>query len=157
MAQLHQRDTASTPRIRPLSTDFLPHPEEASMLYSILPSVVQARIPRLPSIRRSVSIYGLTSKRKYADSRPSTGSSASSGIRTPDVGYTSAMVLSDRQAADEDMAGYYVESVATSDDEGSQTKTIKERQRVELTENASGIGWKFANQGMLLCCLGSSS
>jgi hypothetical protein len=155
MAQIRERDAAS--RIRPLS-DFLPHPKEASMLYSILPSAVQSRIPRLPSIRRSVQIYGLNSKRKSADSRPSTGSSASSGTRTPDVGYTSAMVLSDRQAvADEDMAGYYVESVATSDDEISQTKTIKERQRVELTENVSGIGWKFANQGMFLCQIESRS
>lgn len=98
-------------------------------------------------------MYGLTSRRKNVDSRPSTGSSASSGTRTPDVGYTSAMVLSDgRTMADEDMAGYYVESVTTSDDEGLQTKTSKERQsqRVDLSETASGIGWKFANQGISL-------
>ncbi|KUJ17176.1 uncharacterized protein LY89DRAFT_685106 [Mollisia scopiformis] len=157
MAQMRQRDAMSTSSIRPLSADFLPRPKEASMLFSILPSAVQFRLPRLPSIRRSVSMYGLASRRKSAGSRPSTGSSTSSGTRTPDVGYTSAMVLSEGRTmmADEDIAGYYVESVSTSDDEGLQSKAGKERQpqRMELTEGASGIGWKFANQGLSLLSL----
>lgn len=148
MAQIRQRNTV--PRPRPLSADFLTYPKEASMLYSILPSAVQSRIPRLPSLRRSVSIYGLS---KFADSRASSIGSSTSGTRTPDGAYTSAMVLSDRQAmAEEDMAGYYAESVGTSEDEALQTKASRERQpqRVDMTENASGIGWKFANQGMSL-------
>lgn len=61
--------------------------------------------------------------------------------------------------ADEDMAGFCIESVATSDDEMLQTKTSKARQseRLELTESASGIGWKFANQGKSMYWLGTSS
>lgn len=154
MAQLRERDPVSA-RIRPLFAEFLPSHREASMLFSMLPSAVQSRLPRLPSIRRSVSMYGLASRRKPADSRPSTGSSTSSGTRTPDVGYTSAMVLSNGMTmADEESARYYVESVATSDDEDLQTTTSKERQpqRVELTESTSGISWKFANQGTDLIC-----
>lgn len=122
------------------------------MLYSMLPSAVKSRLPRLPSLRRSVSLYALAPRRKRADERPGTGSSTSSGVRTPDGmgGYRGAMVLSGM--GEEEMVDYYtVESLGTSDDEVEKAKDGKERQRqerrMELTENVSGIGWKFANQG----------
>lgn len=54
--------------------------------------------------------------------------------------------------AEQEMVDYYtVESVGTSDDEGNlkgSKETQRQERRVELTESASGIGWKFANQGM---------
>ena len=89
-------------------------------------------------------MYGLATRRRSADSRPTSGS------RTPE--YSSAMVLSNAGilSNDEDIAGYIVESLSTSSDEDvPQTSTGKERQtpRMELTESTSGIGWKFANQG----------
>ncbi|PMD47641.1 hypothetical protein L207DRAFT_576408 [Hyaloscypha variabilis F] len=150
MAQTRQRDLPATLRSRPLSADFATRTKEASMLYSLLPSAVKSRLPRLPSLRRSVSMYGLATRRKSADSRPP------SGAQTPE--YTSAMVLSGAGtlASEEDIAGYLVESLSTSSDEDvPQTSTGKGRQtsRMELTESRSGIGWKFANQGLNLLSL----
>jgi hypothetical protein len=93
-------------------------------------------------------MYGLATRHKSADSRPA------SGARTPE--YASAIVLSGAAALnnEEDIAGYFVESLSTSSDEDMpQTSIGKERQtsRLELTESRSGIGWKFANQGTDPC------
>jgi hypothetical protein len=55
--------------------------------------------------------------------------------------------------SEEDIAGYFVENLSTSSEEDvPQTETGKGRQPsgMELTESRSGIGWKFANQGMFL-------
>ncbi|KAH9221435.1 hypothetical protein DL95DRAFT_356171 [Leptodontidium sp. 2 PMI_412] len=156
MAQLRQRNPATPPTNRPLS-DFLPRTREPSILYSLLPSAVQSRLPRLPSLRRSVSMYGMARKRKSAVSRPSSGSStssASSGTRTPEAGYsTSAMVLSDARTmvADDGLVDYIVESA--SSDEETLTPRRRGAQGMELSENKSGIGWKFANQGLSLLSL----
>lgn len=128
---------------RHLSADFIPRTKEPSMLYSMLPSAIKSRLPRLPSLRRSVSMYGLPTRRKSADSRPS------SGARTPE--YTFAMVLAGGQLADQDdMGGFYPESLSnSSDDDLAPASSGKSRRTtgMELTENRSGIGWKFANQG----------
>jgi hypothetical protein len=143
---MRQRKFPTTILNRPLSADFTPRTKESSMLYSMLPTAVQSRLPRLPSLRRSVSMYGLATRHKSADSRPT------SGARTPD--YASAVVLSGSGAlsTEEDIAGYFVESLSTSSDEDApQTSISKGRQPsgMELTESRSGIGWKFANQGGL--------
>jgi len=148
MAQLRQ-PVSATPLSRPLSAEFAPTSNDAqeSILYSILPSVLKTRLPRLPSFRRSVSMYQLGTRRKSADSRPSTGTS--SGSSTPG-GYTSAMVLSDLKGIDgDDKVLYYVDG---SNEEGFGTSTPMERRgsRLELTEVKSGIGWKFAHQGFNL-------
>lgn len=151
MAQLRQRNSTTPPTNRPLS-DFLPRTKEPSMLYSLLPSAVQSRLPRLLSLRRSVSMYGMARKRKPAVSRPSSGSStssASSGSRTPEAGYTSAMVLSDSRAVavDDGLAGYFVESASSDEETLTPRKRRAQGQGMELSESKSGIGWKFANQG----------
>jgi hypothetical protein len=142
MAQDRQRSLPAAIRNRPLTADFAPRPKQASMLYSILPSAVQSRLPRLLSLRRSVSMYGLATRRKSAHSRPA------SGAQTPE--YTSAMVLSGAGAlnSDDDIAGYLVESLSTSSEEDvPQTSKGKRPPGMELTESSSGIGWKFANPG----------
>jgi len=141
---MRQQNLPAPIRNRPLSADFAPRTKEASMLYSMLPSAVQSRLPRLPSLRRSVSMYRLATRRKSADSKPT------SGTRTPE--YASAMVLSGGGTlnGEEDIAGYFVESLSISSDEDiPQTSTGKGRRTsgMELTESRSGIVWKFANQG----------
>jgi hypothetical protein len=88
-------------------------------------------------------MYGLATRRKNTDSRPA--SSTSSGSSTPKAGYTNAMVLSSSRNVDEEVTGYFVESV--SEDEDLSQIPNKGRQTMELTESRSGIGWKFANQG----------
>lgn len=151
MAQLRSRNPHTDSTDHRLSS-FLPANTGPSMLYSMLPSALQSRLPRIPSLRCSVSssVYGSGRERKSADSRPtstSSTSSASSGVRTPDVEYISAVVRGDGgiTAPEEHLAGYY-EGVS-SDEETAP----KARQTSELTESKSGIGWKFANQGIYTC------
>lgn len=133
-------------RPRPLSADFAPRTKQSSMLYSILPSAVQSRLPRLPSLRRSVSMYGLATRRKGNDSsRPGSGS------RTPDT----AMVLSGARVTEE--LGYEIDSLSSDDDLTTIGSTGKRASTMELTESRSGIGWKFANQGNQLLGVASRS
>jgi hypothetical protein len=136
-------------RILLFSADLTPRPKD-SMLYSFLPSAVQSRLPRLQSLRRSISMYGLATKRKAPDldSRPS------SGTRTPELGYTSAMVLSGSAETRYDEQMDYVVESASSDEDTSRPGTGESRQvsGMELRESTSGIGWKFANQGMQQVC-----
>ena len=142
MAQRDPRDPALLSTNRPFSADFElnSHTREASILYAMLPSVVKSRLARLPSLRRSVSMYGLATRRKSAESR------LTSGSRTPEAGYTSAMVVSGSRAmvSEEDMTGYFVESVANSSDEdispsptpkGGRSQRMDQRVRVGLCGN----------------------
>lgn len=131
MAQPRRRYFNS--RTRPVSADFEPRAKD-SLLYSILPSAVQVRLPRLLSLRRSPSMYGLTTPQKSTESIPS--SASSSGISTPRPGYMNAMVLS--SAVDD--AGSSGNSVSSDEEEEAMNKK-------ELIESHSGISWKFANQG----------
>ncbi|EKD19707.1 hypothetical protein MBM_01659 [Drepanopeziza brunnea f. sp. 'multigermtubi' MB_m1] len=122
------------------------------MIYSMLPSVVQSRLPRLPSIRRSVSTHGFRQVRQWIESLPSSKSSTlspSSGIRTPDAGYTSALVLNEGRetGVEEQLIGYFEQ--ASSDEEAAP----KTRMTLEMTEGNDGIVWKFANQGLSLLSL----
>lgn len=129
---------------RPLAAEFVSRNKEASMFYSILPSAVQSRLPRLPSLHRSASRYGLATKRNSANSRPPSGAGT-----PPD--YTTALVLSGGAlVGEEDTAGYVLDNLSNSSEEDIlQMGSDKGRRTpgVELTESSSGIGWKFANQG----------
>ncbi|KAH8646978.1 hypothetical protein BGZ60DRAFT_424153 [Tricladium varicosporioides] len=150
MAQLRSKHPTLSGN-RPLSADFtaaMP-PIEASMLFSILPSAVQSRLPRLPSLRRSVSMYGLSAKKR------SVHSVTSSGSRTPDSGYASAMILSraDDISSEDEMSSYFGDA-SSADENVSRpgTNTPVNIQIMELTEvsTGTGISWKFANQGLSL-------
>ena len=57
------------------------------------------------------------------------------------------MVLSDTRTmvADDGLVDYFVDTV--SSDEETVMPRKGRTQDMELTENKSGIGWKFANQG----------
>ena len=136
---LHSR-TQSADSIRELLI-----PAEASMLFSLLPTAVQARIPRLPSIRRSVSSFPIT-RRKFPDSKP--GSRA----RTPELGYTSAMVLSRPEGTgnEDEVTSYFGGSVSSDEEDmqvGATGDAINQGQGKGLAEPSTGIAWKFANQG----------
>lgn len=82
-------------------------------------------------------MYGLASRRESSDpSRPGSGS------RTPGM----AMVLSGSRVTEEVM-GYEIESLSSTYDLAQMGIVANGRQTMELNENRSGIGWKFANQG----------
>lgn len=140
---------STTPLPRSLSADFPPasNDVEVSLLYSMLPSAVQSRLPRLPSFRRSISMYPDGKRRKSTDSRPSTGTS--SGSSTPG-GYTSAMVMSDLKGFDDDDRLLYHIEGSSEVDSGSNTPEDRRGVRLELMDVQSGIGWKFASQGLSL-------
>lgn len=113
-----------------------------SVLFSVLPSVAQNRLPRLLSIRRSLSTYGLVGRRKSQIGTPK----SDSGAYTPEAGYTSTMVLSSSPATGDDSSTEYsVEGALSYED--SPRQVTGEYRRMELTESATGIEWKFANQG----------
>lgn len=156
MAQLRQRNPTSVSRNRPFSADFGAHTKESSMLFSMLPTAVQSRLSRLSSIRRSVSMYGLANRRKSVpeQSRPSSGRS-STGSRTPDGTYTNALVLSDARTrvANDEVAGYLVESASSDEESTTDLRTKRRDAGMEIAESKSGIGWKFANQGLSLLSL----
>ena len=140
-------------QLRPFSADFTQTKMQSSMLFNILPSVVQSRLPQLPSIRRSASAYGST-RWKSPSGAPSSGS------QTPEMGCTSTMVLRDLpdgvSSDGEEMEGYFVEQASSVEDlsiENTPSQTPRSRQTIDASESKSGIGWKFANQGTSSPCL----
>lgn len=135
------RPSPSTTRPRPLSADFLSsYPDlnlsaqgdkQSSMLYSMLPSAVQNRLPRIPSLRRSVSLYGIAGRRK---SSSATGSSSSTRPVTPEEAAAyGAVVLRERT----EEVGLF---------EGREDP-FRQRGIGDVLEEKSGIGWKHAGQG----------
>jgi hypothetical protein len=120
------------------SPPVIPVREESSMLMNMLPSMVQSRMPRLPSLRRSVSMVGLKARRGFG-SRPST---------PPDD--SQALVLTSEWASQSTMD--LVDDSSGDDCEPSRLRTRQARP-VEITEQQSGISWKFASQGLSLLSL----
>jgi hypothetical protein len=86
-------------------------------------------------------MYGLTTRSKITD-RPF----QSSGSRTPEGKSTNAIVWSGRAEGDL----YVTESgMETSEEEDvARPERRTYRPSAVLDESKSGIGWKFANQGM---------
>lgn len=141
-----QHETASQFRPshkRPLSADLF-QTRDASMLYSILPSAVQSRLPRLPSIRRSVSVYGLSARRKSVQC-----SGSSSGSTTPEIQTQGAIVLLQEESA----ALYEIENMGGRGNGDARPSTVvngNDRiggQTQTLGDSEAGINWKYANQG----------
>ena len=137
---------------RSSSADSSLRPKSPSMLYSILPSAVKSRLPGLPLLRRSSSTYGLTTPRIADPSHPS------SGLRAPDSTLAGAMLWSSPEV--EGNLYFAERGVETSEEEAiAQMDKMKYRQAMILNENRSGIGWKFASQGIyylllsLISCL----
>lgn len=121
---------------RPLSADFTCK-KSPSMLYSLLPTAVQSRLPELPSLRRSASMYGLTTRRKSFASAPP------SGARTPEARFGNAMVLSGRTEED----SYFADGSSEEDLNIHVQSRNTKAGHLMLDEQKSGIGWKYANQG----------
>lgn len=146
----------------PLPSDFAPSHKETSMLFSVLPTTVQSRLPRVPSFRRTVNtgMYGLTPKRKVSESESGLGSRSTSGSSTPPPAYTSTptVVLArseDANTATEVGTSYFTETVQSEQyglQYGARSKPSGRPQPVmEINDTRSGIAWKSANQGKPTC------
>lgn len=115
-----------------------PTPKDSSMLLSMLPSAVRGRLPRLPSLRRSVSLYGLKGRNR-TKSQPGTPPNEDT-----------AMVLS-RSSIGDAGTGIMRTNIFIEDSEDDRDVMGKcQRRTMELTEGKSGIGWKFAGQGKIV-------
>ncbi|TGO47008.1 hypothetical protein BCON_0297g00030 [Botryotinia convoluta] len=123
--------------------------KEASMLYSMLPNIVQSHLPRIPSIRKSVDIYGFVSGRK--------SESTLSGASTPgSLSSSSTMTLVNERSSissDGETDSYFLYDSHSSDEDFPQPLKNGQLQTIGLSETMSGIGWKFANQGYNLLAL----
>ncbi|TGO32155.1 hypothetical protein BHYA_0346g00110 [Botrytis hyacinthi] len=128
---------------------FTQNSKEASMLYSMLPNIVQSRLPRIPSIRKTVDIYGFVSGRKCE--------STLSGASTPgSLSSLSTMTLVNERSSissDGETDSYFIDDSHSSDEDFPQPLKNGQLQTIGLSETKSGIGWKFANQGYNLLAL----
>lgn len=111
---------------------------ETSMLFNLLPTVIQSRLPRVPSLRRSFTSYGLQTLQR---SPSLTSLSRSfSGTSTPVEDYSDAMSI---QTFDPDEnTGILVHRRLSL--EMSRVTAVEDPKPVE---NKSGINWRYANQG----------
>ena len=121
---------------------------QPSMLYSILPSVIQNRVPTLPSLRRSFSdLRGRSSHTKRVNS--------SCSIYSPE---TPPPVYSSRSGS---LCPEQANSITSTDTEDIYVgDNIPERPTsfrsastlpppFSMPESETGINWKYANQGTI--------
>ena len=134
---------------------------QPSMLYNILPAVVQNRLPQLPSIRRSISsIREIGSRAMHTKSKSIIDTdSESSGSETPPPTYTSrrtsrwgsdgnvdnriSMMSTDTEEMD------YRDGRDVGDDVSDRPmSSMSTPPPFTVSESLTGINWKYANQGM---------
>jgi hypothetical protein len=111
-----------------------------SSLYTSLPQVLQRRVPKIPSLRRTASRYGKSTSLHRRD--PSDVSCASTLSITPPPSYRTSRRTSVYQTDEEDAEAY---SSLASSPSSAGSKTLALEVEVE-----SGVRWKYAKQGMSL-------
>jgi hypothetical protein len=116
----------------------------ASMFYQVLPTVVQSRMPMLPSIRHSLNDFrtrGMHSKQKSMSDMSLPG--------TPPPGYTS------RSGSGATTPQQYTcltgTSVLDPEDDGCDTRLAQTTHHLPTVaqEGSTGISWQHAKHGML--------
>jgi hypothetical protein len=119
------------------------HSEQAptSTLYTMLPSIIQNRIPKLPSIRRSVSDF----RGRSNHARTISTSAQNSGSETLPPTYTSRQgsVTSNGWST-------AVTDAEESNDASTYGRPISSSSTLPVfnsSETESSINWKYANQG----------
>lgn len=112
------------------------------MLFSVLPVVIQNRLPSLPSLRCSISdLRSRTKGATHVASLPSP--------ETPPPRYSSRECSSSQVSISTDASD--VESIGVPDDVSERpTSSASTLPAFPLPEDESGISWKYANQGISL-------
>jgi hypothetical protein len=132
-----------------------------SMLYNVLPTMVQSRLPQLPSIRQSISsIREMGGRAMHAKSKSVIDTDTeSSGRETPPPTYTSrrtsrwgsdanvgsrlSMMSTDTEEMD------YRDGRDVRDDVSDRPmSSLSTPPPFAISESMTGINWKYANQGM---------
>lgn len=129
------------------ATSIEPDEKQPSMLYTVLPTMVQNRIPTFPSIRRALS-----------DMRgPQRPSSASRNVsedtlpRTPPPGYTSrptSAVLSQYSSNSDPFDAGEDEDAFHEAFSETPPSSMNTPPAFAISETRTGIKWKYANQGV---------
>jgi hypothetical protein len=112
------------------------HENKASMLFQVLPAIVQSRMPMLPSLRRSVSEYRTRGSHNKKHSL-----SELSLPETPPPGYTSRPASGNTTPRPSSVTSA---SVFRFDDDVSVASPAP----ITTFETASGISWQHARHGM---------
>ncbi|KAF2110671.1 hypothetical protein BDV96DRAFT_500907 [Lophiotrema nucula] len=118
------------------------------MLYSVLPAIVQTRIPTLPSIRRSI----VDLRGRNVQSKSFEGLSKSETPDSPPPQYTSRAGSSPPVPETADSSD--TEDVDFRDDASERPVSVSSAYTpppsFPLSEAETGISWKYANQGISL-------
>ncbi|KAK1818488.1 hypothetical protein LTR12_007047 [Friedmanniomyces endolithicus] len=121
-------------------------PNPASLLYTVLPTLIQRRIPRIPSLRRTGSKY--TKAATPSHLRDDSDSSSEGSFTPPPSYHTSARTpLSDLEDTDVDPEEPF-HSFPPSRPSTSGSSTPQ-----HLNQSDSGVQWKYAKQGFSLLAL----
>lgn len=111
-----------------------------SLLYAILPPIVQRRIPKLRSLRQTAGTYG----RPTAHARST--SDASDASMSPPPSYRTSARTSICESDDDEPAVFRSLPPSRPSSSGSATPAYRE-------ETESGVRWKYAMQGHALLSL----
>ncbi|KAH7135706.1 hypothetical protein B0J11DRAFT_576275 [Dendryphion nanum] len=118
-----------------------------SMIYSVLPAVLQNRIPTLPSFRRSIS--GLHVRPRHAKSA-STSSVISLSPSSP-PSYSSRPVSGSVTPARTSIVSTDADDIEFRDDASERPESSRSMAPLFPTpETESGVNWKYASQGISL-------
>ncbi|KAK0923999.1 hypothetical protein LTR91_016366 [Friedmanniomyces endolithicus] len=121
-------------------------PDPASLLYTVLPTLIQRRVPRIPSLRRTGSRY--TKAATPAHHRDSSDAS-SEGSLTPPPSYRTSAQTPELDPEDTDIDPEEpFQSFPPSRPSTSGSSTPQ-----HLNQSDSGVQWKYAKQGFSLLAL----
>lgn len=121
-----------------------PGPSSTLLLYTLLPSLVQRRIPKLRSLKKALLDYEATTRHSRIPSQASVGSI------TPPPSYQSKIYDSE-QADGQDSAFRSGRSSSASSRPSSSGSTTP----AYLEEVRSGVNWRYAEPGLALLSLSS--
>ncbi|TKA67138.1 hypothetical protein B0A55_09324 [Friedmanniomyces simplex] len=117
----------------------------ASLFYTVLPTLIQRRVPKIPSLRRTASTYRKAAA-PTAHERDDSDSSSESSVTPPPSYHTSArtsVIDAEYDAADTDASHSFPPSSRPTTS-GSAAPTYHTHQ------GDSGVQWKYAKQGFSL-------
>ncbi|KAK8243168.1 hypothetical protein IWZ00DRAFT_357768 [Phyllosticta capitalensis] len=136
------------PAKQPLQQDDAP-----STVYAILPALIQSRIPRLRSLRRTVSNFRNSTPAQPRQSLPYTCGPDASASQTPPPRYTSRPSSATRRRGSGVSDSGSVQTLsddALIDERPSSSSSATPLPVYRAFEMQSGINWKYANQGLSL-------
>ncbi|GME59269.1 ubiquitin-conjugating enzyme [Neofusicoccum parvum] len=124
-----------------------------SSMYAILPALIQSRIPRLKSVRRTVSDFRSRPLVSSAHS-PCPSADVSAGAQTPPPGYTSrppsSAAMRRGSGVSDSSTVHSLSDDMLVDERPSSSSSASTLPVYRTVEMQGGVNWKFASQGLNL-------